>query len=210
MSESDPDHDWSFEEGKLPLDFANTNEWRTSDHPQEMLNEYADLVDWSRHADLITEAEARTLLAEAARDPLKSAQALEKAIKLRETIYAIFSNHARGQAPRSMDLAFLNALLSEAGTRAQIASKSDGFEWVWVADEGPFDRMLWQIARSTADLLTSEDLERVGECADVHGCSWLFFDTSRNRSRRWCSMDSCGNRAKARRHYKRQTEKQSV
>jgi predicted RNA-binding Zn ribbon-like protein len=210
MKESDPDHDWSFEEGKLPLDFANTNEWRTSDRPQEMLNEYADLVDWSRHADLITEDEARNLLAKAARDPIKAAQALEKALKLRETIYSIFSHHARGQAPRNIDLAFLNALLSEAGIRAQIASKSDGFGWVWIADERAFDRMLWQIARSTADLLTSEDLERVGECADERGCSWLFFDTSRNRSRRWCSMDSCGNRAKARRHYKRQTEKKSV
>jgi predicted RNA-binding Zn ribbon-like protein len=208
MKETDPERNWSFDEGKLPLDFANTMEWRTSDHPQEQLNEYADLVDWSRQADLITEAEARNLLAEAARHPTRAAQALEKAIKLRETIYSIFSLHARGQAPRKMDLAFLNALLSEAGIRAQIAPDSDGFGWIWIADKGVFDRMLWQIARSTADLLTSKDLKRVGECADDRGCSWLFFDTSRNRSRRWCSMDSCGNRAKARRHYQRQTQKQ--
>jgi predicted RNA-binding Zn ribbon-like protein len=42
----------------------------------------------------------------------------------------------------------------------------------------------------------------VGEC-EGEGCSWLFLDTSRNRSRRWCSMEDCGNRAKARRHYER-------
>jgi len=46
-------------------------------------------------------------------------------------------------------------------------------------------------------------LGRVREC-DGAACTWLFLDQSRNRSRRWCSMESCGNRAKARRHYHRQ------
>jgi predicted RNA-binding Zn ribbon-like protein len=65
--------------------------------------------------------------------------------------------------------------------------------------------MLWPVARSAADLLTSaEELARVGQCADDRGCGWLFFDTSRNHSRRWCAMKDCGNRAKARRHYRRQ------
>ncbi len=58
--------------------------------------------------------------------------------------------------------------------------------------------MLW----SAADLLTTAELALVGECAG-EGCSWLFLDTSRNRSRLWCSMEDCGNRAKARRHYAR-------
>jgi predicted RNA-binding Zn ribbon-like protein len=58
------------------------------------------------------------------------------------------------------------------------------------------------VAQSAADLLTSEELNRVGQCADDH-CGWLFMDMSRNRSRRWCDMGDCGNRAKARRHYQR-------
>jgi predicted RNA-binding Zn ribbon-like protein len=61
--------------------------------------------------------------------------------------------------------------------------------------------MLWRIVRSTTGLLTSEDLQRVGVCADDRGCGWLFYDTSRNRTRQWCSMRGCGNRAKAKRHY---------
>ena len=44
------------------------------------------------------------------------------------------------------------------------------------------------------------------QCADDRGCGWLFLDTSRNQSRRWCSMKSCGNRAKVRRHRSRLTE----
>ena len=56
--------------------------------------------------------------------------------------------------------------------------------------------------RSLADLLTSGDLARVQSCGDPE-CGWLFVDASRAGSRRWCAMDGCGNRNKARRHYAR-------
>jgi len=60
--------------------------------------------------------------------------------------------------------------------------------------------MLWPAVRAAADLFTSEELEDVRVCAsDI--CSWLFMDTSKNHTRRWCDMKSCGNRAKARKHY---------
>ena len=62
--------------------------------------------------------------------------------------------------------------------------------------------MLWRLAVDASDLLTSTDLDRVRECSG-DTCSWLFLDRSRNRSRRWCDMADCGNRAKARRHYSR-------
>ena len=68
------------------------------------------------------------------------------------------------------------------------------------------ERVVWPVARSAADLLTSDLLSRVRRCEDDRGCGYLFIDTSRNRSRRWCSMESCGNRAKARRHYARQKD----
>jgi len=77
-----------------------------------------------------------------------------------------------------------------------------GFSGSWPAADY-LDRPLWPVARAAADLLQSEQLERVGECADDRGCGYLFLDTSRNHSRRWCSMESCGNRAKARSHDRR-------
>jgi predicted RNA-binding Zn ribbon-like protein len=48
-------------------------------------------------------------------------------------------------------------------------------------------------------------LERVRECAN-HDCGWLFLDLSRNRSRKWCDMSSCGNRAKVRRFREREAQ----
>ena len=64
------------------------------------------------------------------------------------------------------------------------------------------ERPLWPVLWAAAELLTSADRDRVRACAS-DPCRWLFLDLSRNRSRRWCSMEDCGNRAKARRHYAR-------
>ncbi len=203
MNEMNRPHDWDFSAGKLPLDFVNTIEWRRGVKPEEHLNHYSDLIDWSRDAGLLSKAEVSKLLIAIEDHPLKASQALLKAIELREAIYWIFSNSAKGKPAREKDLTQLNTVLSEAGKRAQIAPTPHGFGWAWDAEKVSFDRILWPIARSTAELLTSDELDRVGECADDHGCSWLFIDTSRNRSRRWCSMESCGNRAKARRHYRK-------
>ena len=64
---------------------------------------------------------------------------------------------------------------------------------------GLLSPVLW----SAADILVSADLKRLRQCANKR-CLWLFFDDSKNRTRRWCSMQACGNRAKAQRHYLRQ------
>ena len=69
--------------------------------------------------------------------------------------------------------------------------------------EEVLDAPIGPIARSAAELLISEQRERVGQCADDRGCGWLFLDTSKNRRRRWCDISGCGNRAKQRRHYQR-------
>src|ERR671930_579256 len=73
---------------------------------------------------------------------------------------------------------------------------ANGF--AWVADD-----VLAPVVWSAAELLTSGPLERVRECPGDDTCGWLFLDTSRNGSRRWCDMRTCGNRAKARRYYRR-------
>jgi predicted RNA-binding Zn ribbon-like protein len=66
--------------------------------------------------------------------------------------------------------------------------------------------MLWPVLRSAAELLTSDRMDRVRLCS-AEDCDWLFLDSSRNRSRRWCDMAVCGNRSKVRRF--RQTQQDS-
>jgi predicted RNA-binding Zn ribbon-like protein len=62
--------------------------------------------------------------------------------------------------------------------------------------------VLWPIVRDAAEFLTSHDRELARICAG-DPCGFIFLDTSPNRTRRWCVMQDCGNRAKARRHYQR-------
>jgi predicted RNA-binding Zn ribbon-like protein len=105
---------------------------------------------------------------------------------------------------RPDDLVVLNEVLKDAQCHRRVTQSPQGFAWQWVEVPGGLDQILWPVSRSAADLLTSNLLERVRECADDRGCGYLFIDTSRNRSRRWCSMESCGNRAKVRQHRERQ------
>lgn len=189
---------------ELCLDFANTAEWHASDHPEEMLNDYADLVRWARIKGLVSAGEAGKLNEEASRHPGQAARVLGQAIELREAIYRIFSAQAQGLLLPQADLEIVNKALSNALSNAQIVSTAEGFRWAWAGDETALDRVLWPIARSAANLLTLDRwLARVGQCRDDRGCGWLFLDRSKNHSRQWCDINDCGNRAKQQRHYRR-------
>jgi predicted RNA-binding Zn ribbon-like protein len=97
----------------------------------------------------------------------------------------------------------LNEALPRAYALPELVPAESGYGWRFRGDESGLDGILWPILRSAARLLTEGEYSRVGQCADDRGCGYLFYDTSRNRSRRWCDMNSCGNRAKSQRHYAR-------
>jgi predicted RNA-binding Zn ribbon-like protein len=85
---------------------------------------------------------------------------------------------------------------------SQIVRTNDGYNWDSRGEMAKLDWILNPLIRSAADLLVSDELKRVKKCGDP-ACGWLFLDTSRNNSRRWCDMSDCGNRAKACRFYKK-------
>jgi len=187
--------------GRLCLDFANTVHSFHAEEKRDELSSYADLLEWSRQAGVITDAEARRLLREANAHPVKAHRALERAKALRDAIFRIFAATAAERSPERDDLLLLNSVLAESLTHTRVVEGEDGFVWGW-AEEDTLDKLLWPLARSAADLLTSDELNRTRECGG-ESCTWLFMDTSKNRSRRWCDMKGCGNRAKSRRHYER-------
>lgn len=177
------------------LAFTNTNDNRNDPQPVELLRKYADLVDFAEQAGLLTISNANDLKLLAERSPDEARAALERAITLREAMYRIFSAVAAGRTPDPADLDLLNASLHQAMSHSRLVPARDGFDWTWPDDQKSLDRATWPLVRSAAELLTSGEVDRVRECA-AHDCGWLFFDESRNRSRRWCSMQTCGNRAK--------------
>ncbi len=191
---------FSFLANNLALDFANTLDWRLGDRLADRLQCYADLVAWGRDAGLLDEGAARGLVEEAAGQPDAARRVLEEARRLREAILGIFDAVIAGLEPGRDDMAALNAALAKALPHLRVVRGEQGFAWAWEPAPGSLDSILWPLARASADLLVSDELDRVRVCSD-DSCGWLFIDTTRNRSRQWCSMETCGNRAKARRHY---------
>jgi predicted RNA-binding Zn ribbon-like protein len=186
--------------GSLCLDFVNTVEPRNRPGGREWLPDYASLVAWSRFAGSLTAPQADRLRREAARRPAAAAAVHAWALSLRESLYLLFAALADGREPATGDLETLNVALGQATARARLVRAGGAFAWAWDADDVPLERPVWPVARSAAELLTSDELARVRACAgDVAGCGWLFVDRTKNRSRHWCHMGGCGTEAKARR-----------
>ena len=166
----------------LCLDFANTRYWRGQDTPTETLNAPADLAGWAK----VSKA--------------PGPKEFETALGLRETIHRLFDAQAQGKAPTSRDLDALNAALASAPARRTLKRGREGYEWDVDMKSGTALGLLAQVLWSAGDLLAGPKLEKVRRCANPE-CLFLFLDDSRAGKRRWCSMSSCGNRAKAKRHY---------
>lgn len=193
---------YTLNEGWLCLDFANTAHWHASAQPEEKLTSYPVWLDWGRRTGVLNELEAQWLALEAQVYPEQAERALQQAIALREAIFGIFSAVALGQPIPQADLNLLNQVWAEKQAHLVLLVGPRGFAWEW-RDKRTLDWMLGPIARSAMELLTSPALARVGRCHDDRGCGWFFLDRSRNKSRRWCTMESCGNRAKVLHHYHR-------
>ena len=91
---------------------------------------------------------------------------------------------------------------THAPVRAEVVPAAGGFGWSTAVPRSVLGRPLWAVLWNGLELLTSARLGQVRTCADAR-CGWMFLDLSRNRTRRWCAMENCGNRAKVRRHYAR-------
>jgi len=189
--------------GRVCLEFTNTVRARPLSEKVDLIPGYGDLLSWARQATILTPGEAAALAETASQQPRAAADALAQAVSLREALYGLFSARAAGLPAPASDLHTVNKAIGKAMTRAGLnPSASGGFEWGWPDAPPGVDRVAWWVARSAAELLTSRELTGVRECAG-YDCGRLFMDGTKNRSRRWCDMASCGNRAKGRRHYER-------
>ncbi len=188
------------------LDFVNTVGARVTSKPgflREKLTTYHALLSWGQLGGVIGANESQRLTRWAANHPCDAAAVLARAKTLREALYRIFQLLLEKGQPRRRDLSIVSGELAIAKAHEKLARSGSGFAWAWDSGKNKLDRILWPIARSAADLLTSADLSQLRQCGGEE-CGWLFLDTSRNRSRQWCDMRDCGNRAKVKRFRQRQ------
>jgi predicted RNA-binding Zn ribbon-like protein len=183
----------------LCVDFANTVEWRAGSKPVDKMTGYGRFVLWGERGIVLPEAIARRLREEAEMRPQEAQQALDRAITLREAIYRVLYAVGNNLPRDPADVGLLNASYQEAISHKGLADIGERFVWTWEGEATNLNALTWKIAQSAANLLTSDYASRLKSCPG-EGCAWLFVDTSRNGSRRWCEMQICGNRAKVRRH----------
>jgi predicted RNA-binding Zn ribbon-like protein len=202
---------FKFVGGALCLDFINTVSGRLA-HPAPGGHDYLDVIEverlvdfpaltrWGLAAGIVSVTEANALNATASASPATARQVLARGRALREALYRVFKAGVEQWIPRAGDLAVVNRELARARRHERLKARSKGapLTTVWTTERSVLDRVLWPVIRSASDLLTSDRLARVRQCGG-EDCHWLFLDTSRNRSRRWCEMAECGNRAKVRR-----------
>lgn len=192
--------------GHPALDFVNTLDWRgraaAEGGPEETLVSYAALLAWCRRAGILGAATASELERLAVSTPARAETVRNEAIALREAVFHLADATRQGRTAPKADLAILNRCLLEYPEGRALAPAQGRLVWRSHGDGIDLGSPLGAIARLAADLLVTAELDSIRCCAGP-GCGWLFHDTSPNKRRRWCSMEACGNRAKARRHYQR-------
>ncbi len=183
--------------GELALDFANTCSGRDTPAFRDHLTAPEHVALWAGDAGLLAPAEVACLVAA----PLKS-RLLAAARALREDVHALGVALATGRDAPPDALKRLTRAHLSALSHARLAPQDGRYRWSWPARERPVEAIIGPISMSALKILQSADPGRVRQCRG-DSCGWLFYDVSKNNSRRWCEMEVCGNRAKQRRFAQR-------
>jgi predicted RNA-binding Zn ribbon-like protein len=187
--EPETTHLWG---GALCLDFANSVDWTSGDEPltpeSDVLRDEEDVRRWGRRLGLF-----------GVRAPTIDATELAAIHALRVAVHRSFAAVARDLKPAAADLDRVRGDFAEATAAGRLAAHDGAWQLSWPAGEPR--RLRFAVAADAVGLLGSaERVGRVKRCPG-RGCGWLFLDQSGRR--RWCSMQTCGSRAKMRRLYAR-------
>jgi predicted RNA-binding Zn ribbon-like protein len=182
--------------GHPALDFVNTLDWRfRASGPQELMNTYDDLLRFTEQCGLLSRSEVGQLRATAR--PRVSRAVLTASKRFREALGTVLYNAVEGRSPSDNSLRLLSSFMNEAQSTRLLDWRKGRLTWTIDCGHAP-ELPLWKLSIATAALLASEQSSKIRACGNPE-CRWLFVDTSKNQSRRWCDMNLCGNRLKARR-----------
>lgn len=171
--------------GRLCLDFMRTLRLRGTDDAAEELDSPEALAAWVAQ---LGPYPARYAIPEPTGAELRAAR------ELREAVHTLLVA-ARGKVGPAACPAHERALLNRTAAGPVARPILDATGAIRYESDSPVTATLTEIARDALELATSPGMARVRPCAGEHCAAW-FLDTSRPGTRRWCSMDTCGNQAK--------------
>jgi predicted RNA-binding Zn ribbon-like protein len=181
---------------RLCLDFANSVE-TPLENPEEFLTDFTAVARWGRHAGLLGETQVAAMVQAETEEPALALRLYTGALVLRTGIQGAFQAIAEDRSVGEDDLDIIQQAYIQGLQHCQLTMVDGHARWMWAGRGGlsAVEFVLWEVAQSAVELLTDGEYSRIKTC----DCGWLFYDTSRNGSRRWCSMEGCGTQAKMRR-----------
>jgi predicted RNA-binding Zn ribbon-like protein len=187
--------------GALCLDFCNTGQHvRGAEQKQiEWLSDFGELIAWLHAAGALTAKQASALRAAAERAPEAAQRVLSRALRFREALARALIAKAQERTPFTDDMQLIEQEYARSARYARLAAAEEGFRWTVDGEADELDVALRPIVESAVSLMTSPRMARLRRCGNAT-CYWLFIDETKNASRRWCEMASCGNVMKVRRH----------
>lgn len=187
---------YQFVAGNLALDFINTVAYRSDpERVKDHLQSPEDVRRWAHQAGLSDDEAIRS-------GPPVRGGALRRVRTVREELFTIFRAIGRGEPIPANALRRIGNAQRDCRAKQCLSIRGGEVRWIWRSSATCADFLLDPILTAATDLLTSVSRGLVRQCAD-EGCGWIFLDRSNARKRRWCSMADCGNRSKAREHYRR-------
>ena len=185
--------------GELCLDFCNTGQAARDTRQEEWLSDYGELAAWLQATGALSAKQANAVRDGAESAPEAAQRVWSRALRLREALTRVLIAKAQRRAPFTDDLHLIEHEYARSARNARLAPAEDGFRWTVDGEARDPDVALRPLVESAVSLMTSPRMARLRRCGNAT-CYWLFLDETKNASRRWCEMASCGNLMKVRRH----------
>ncbi len=189
--------------GRLCLDFVNSVANRREKPVPDYLNNFGDLVTWGVRLAIVTVNNAKQLDRRAEKHPKEALAFFKEIIEFRENLYKLFYTLMNSEKVPSPVLDKFNEQVARCFSKLEIKQTKDGFEEGYQLDPDDFFRILLPVVNDSYEFLLSQPGARLKECPS---CGWLFYDSTKNGKRRWCSMKSCGSNVKALEWYRRKRQ----
>ena len=198
MSSNDQERAFKLVAGHPALDLVNTLDWRFRESgTEELLASYDDLLRFAAQTELLSAKQVRQVMRAAA--DIAAADTLVACRELREAAAEVFYSAADQRTPAAAPVKMVQRFFNEARKHQRLAWTGERLTWEWTPADIGAELPLWVLSLSVTRLLLSEEMQRLRACENDE-CRWLFLDTSKNHTKRWCDMRLCGNRMKARRY----------
>ncbi|WP_109098706.1 CGNR zinc finger domain-containing protein [Aquimarina sp. AU58] len=181
--------------GNLSLNFINTIKDRLVADPIDYLTGKEEWIAWLKHVDIL---ENETSNFDEASFNLK------EVIRKREFLHRVFQGLVFQREIKEKDLKCFDTLLQKIRRSTKIFVVDNKPQEHLEIDPNDLNSYILKIGKAAHELLMSEEIDRVKECGN---CGWIYFDSSKNRCRKWCNMDTCGNEVKARKYYESKKNK---